>query len=273
MKTLCNNRRAAFTLIELLMVVSIIAVLSSLALVVIRDAQDTARHARSTSQVTQIQAVMASKMEEYETRQLPFRPGLVTNKNTNAPSNWAERQQIRQRVLLDWIRSEIPSSTTDLSLPCPYPNGLTNYSWNGTDYINLFRYSSGARKVANEMLGFNGASDPKIFPAKCLYAILQTTWHNESRAIDICKTGEVLTDPLDGKKYIVDAFGEPLSLVVFIDWNGNGIFDQNLAPAPGSIPEELQRNLDGFLIGGSPQPLPDLNQIAVQVAYRRQSER
>jgi prepilin-type N-terminal cleavage/methylation domain-containing protein len=265
--------RHAFTLIELLMVVSIIAVLSSLALVVIRDAQETAFHARSTSLVTQIQAVMAAKMEEYETRQLPFRPGFITNKNTGNPTNWAERQQIRQRALLDWIRSEIPSVAADLNLACPYPNGLTNYSWSGTEYINFYRLSSGARKVANEMTGFNGASDPKIFAAKCLYAILQTTWHNDSRAIDICKPGEVLTDSLDGKRYIVDAFGEPLSLVVFIDWNGNGIFDQNLTPAPGSIPEELQRNLDGFQINGSPQPLPDLNQIAVQVAYRRQNER
>jgi|GEM_PF-3180407 len=273
MKTFRNNHRAAFTLIELLMVVSIIAVLSGLALVVIRDAQDTARHARSTSQVTQIQAVIAAKMEEFETRQLPFRPSLITNKNTNAPSNWAERQQIRQRVLLDWIRSEIPSTVADLSLPCPYPNGLPNYSWSGTDYINLYRYSSGARKVATEMTGYSGSGDAKIFAAKCLYAILQTTWHNDSRAIDICKPGEVLTDTLDGKKYIVDAFGEPLVLFVFVDWNGNGIFDQNLPAAPGSIPEELQRNLDGFQINGSPQPLPDLNQIAVQVAYRRQNER
>jgi prepilin-type N-terminal cleavage/methylation domain-containing protein len=265
--------RRAFTLIELLLVVSIIAVLSSLALVVIRDAQDTARHARSTSQVTQIQAVLSAKMEEFETRQLPFRPGLITNKTSGNPTNWAERQQIRQRVLLDWIRSEIPSIATDLSLPCPYPNGLNNYSWNGTDYTNLYRYSSGARKVANEMIGYNASSDPKIFAAKCLYAILQTTWHNDSRAIDICKTGEILTDPLDGKKYIVDAFGEPLSFSVFIDWNGNGVFDQNLPPGTGSIPEELQRNLDGFQINGSPQPLPDLNQIAVQVAYQRQNER
>ena len=273
MKTFRKQRRFAFTLIELLMVVSIIAVLSGLALVVIRDAQDTALHARSTSQVTQIQAVMAAKLEEFETRQLPFRPGLITNKSTGNPTNWPERQQIRQRVLLDWIRSEIPSVTTDLSVSSPYANGLANYSWNGTEYSNAYRYSSGALKVANEMTGYSGSGDPKIFAAKCLYAILQTTWHNDSRAIDICKPGEVLTDPLDGKKYIVDAFGEPLSLGVFIDWNGNGIFDQSLTPAPGSIPEELQRNLDGFLINGSPQSLPDLNQIAVQVAYRRQNER
>lgn len=273
MKPFRTNRRTAFTLIELLMVISIIAVLSSLALVVIRDAQDTARHARSTSQVTQIQSVLAAKMEEFETRQLPFRPGLITNKSTGNPTNWAERQQIRQRVLLDWIRSEIPSIPTDLGLPCPYPNGLTNYSWNSADYTNLYRYSAGARKVANEMTGYNGSGDTRIFAAKCLYAILQTTWHNDSRAIDICKPGEVLTDPLDGKKYIVDAFGEPLVLLVFVDWNGNGSFDQNLPIGTGSIPEELQRNLDGFQINGSPQPLPDLNQIAVQVAYRRQNER
>jgi prepilin-type N-terminal cleavage/methylation domain-containing protein len=273
MKPFRNYRRTALTLIELLMVVSIITVLSSLALVVIRDAQDTARHARSTSQVTQIQAVLAAKMEEFETRQLPFRPSLITNKTSGDPTNWAERQQIRQRVLLDWIRSEIPSVAPDLSISSPYQTGLANYSWSNTDYLALYRYSSGALKVANEMTGCNGSGDASIFAAKCLHAILQTTWHNDSRAIDICKPGEVLTDSVDGKKYIVDAFGEPIVLLVFVDWNGNGVFDKNLTAGPGSIPEELQRNLDGFQISGSPQPLPDLNQIAVQVTYRRQNER
>lgn len=269
--------RQAFTLIELLMVISIIAVLTSLALVVFRDAQETALHSRSSSLVIQIQAVLAAKLEEFETRQLPFKAGLIRNKVSGNPTNWAERQQIRQRVLLDWIRSEIPSEASHLTTPSPYPStpfGLASYTWSEADYLDSYRLSSGARKVANELAGVTTGGDPQTLAAKCLYAMLQATWHNDSRASDICKPGEIVTDA-DGKKYIVDAFGDPLVLEVFIDWNGNGIFDRSIPdppnPSPNSpVPEELDRNLIGF---NNPYPLPNLNQIAVQVRYQRQNER
>lgn len=64
MKTPATHFRTAFTLIELLMVISIIVVLSSLALSVIRDAQETARHSRSRTVVAACITVLEKKLED-----------------------------------------------------------------------------------------------------------------------------------------------------------------------------------------------------------------
>jgi prepilin-type N-terminal cleavage/methylation domain-containing protein len=270
------KKTGGFTLVELLIVVSIIAVLSGLALVVLRDAQETARHARSASLVGQIQAVIAAKLEEFETRQLPFRLSAITTKSTGKPSKWPERQQIRQRVILDWIRSEIPFEFDCVNLPSPYDPGLSNYTWSDADYKALYRPSSGAAKVflaLKQPFDQSPAKRPLV-STKLLYALLQTTWHNDSRAIDICKPNEIQGDE-DGNKYIVDAFGEPLILEVFVDWNENGIYDKEIpdptpsTPEPQPIPEEIHRNMGGF---PKPVPLPSMSQIAVKVRYNRQND-
>jgi prepilin-type N-terminal cleavage/methylation domain-containing protein len=270
-----QSPKPGFTLIELLIVISILAILSGLALVVLRDAQETSRHARCIAQVSQIQTILATKLEDLEIRQLPFRTSLITNKNTGKPTTWPERQEIRKRAILDWIRSELPFEASCWNIRSPYPSGLQNYTWNGNEYLQLYRTSSGDLKVNTELQApqFNPGTTTDKAGAKFLYAILKTTWHQDNRAIDICKPSEILVDPLDDRKYIADAFGDPLQIVVFVDWNQNGVFDQNLIPGPNSFPEEFHINLDGFKVDGNFVPLPELHQIVFQIKYKRQNEK
>ena len=86
--------------------ISIIAVLASLAVAVIRSAEDDARASRTQTIVTKINQVIQRRMEAYETRTLPFR--LDTN------LDFAARNQVRNQVLAEWIRGEMPTTKADL---------------------------------------------------------------------------------------------------------------------------------------------------------------
>lgn len=265
MKTFRNNHRAAFTLIELLMVVSIIAVLSSLALVVIRDAQDTARHARSTMLVAQIQSVLQAKVEEFETRQAPFQLNAIT-------SDWSEKRNLRRWLMLEWLRSEIPHDKRQALIISPHPRVQSYGAW-GVSFFNYLKlnypnWTSGYRKIASQMAGLGSNSDPKKVSAKFLHAILNSTWHNDSKAIDLCRPGEILADLIDvldsngnllyradGLKYVCDAFGEPIQVEIFVTDN-NGV-----------------KRLLEDVVESAPAILPETPEISISVYYLRQRER
>jgi prepilin-type N-terminal cleavage/methylation domain-containing protein len=264
-----TNRTAGFTLVELLIVISIIAVMSGLALVVLRDATETARHARSTSLVNQITAILQTKMEDMETRQPAFSLDVIAP--PNSPSAWATRRLIRQWLVLDWLRSEFMHDYRQILVPTP---NLPCTLFDHNTYKSSFTQSTatgkttGAEKVMRQ-IGTAPSPDPAKFSAKCLYAILNSTWHNDAKAIDICRPGEVLVHdqptrdkdgkiiyPKDDLPYIADAFGEPLTFQLFVK------VDNNTVPLP----------LEDFM--ANPQTrLPELSQIIVSVKYPRQEER
>ena len=117
--------RSAFTLIELLLVISIIAVLGTLAVGVIGSAQEDSRIAASRSRATLIQKAMEAELEDYEVRRSPIAFSIIgglTNavpetvwllSNSTDPAlddNFLQHaKNLKRMIIADLIRSEFPS--------------------------------------------------------------------------------------------------------------------------------------------------------------------
>jgi prepilin-type N-terminal cleavage/methylation domain-containing protein len=265
--------RRAFTLIELLMVISIIAVLSSLALVVIRDAQETARHARSRAVVAACYTVMQKKLEDYETRPLPFRTGSVL---VNAPisPNFSHKQHLQRRTVIEWVRSEIPYRWSFLlQVPSNYsrtpisaPNPQFAFQWYTTWSDQFTRYFTDRPtsyvRALRSYLSRNPTAEHE--GAELLYAIMYNTWDNSARASQSFHNSDLADLDKDGCPEVVDAWGEPLQFLVWVDRN------QDSRYTPGEDLETLL-SVGPDPTTGEPSP-PELKDIRVSVTYRRAEE-
>ena len=79
-----RQRRASFTLIELLMVMAIIAVISSSVLVSLFGVMEDAKGNRTKSQIMRINELLMTKWENYRTRPVPFRISAGTQPRSAA---------------------------------------------------------------------------------------------------------------------------------------------------------------------------------------------
>lgn len=265
-----------FTLIELLIVISIIAVLSSLALVVLRDAQETARHARTRTIIAACTTVLQKKIEDYESRPLPFRmESVLTEFNANIP-NLSHKQHLRRRTVMEWIYSEIPTSWSSLqqfpsiysNTPVSAPNPTIAYQWY-PDWKNNFSLTLQSRPTSylrglKSYLARNPTTTHE--DAELLYAIMHNTWDNGIRATEAFRSNDLGDLDKDGCPEILDAWGKPLTFIVWIDINKNGFLDgqSEYLSKLLSIPANA---LDSTL----PLP-PELTSVRLLVTYERERE-
>lgn len=117
-----RSSRSAFTLIELLLVISIIAVLGTLAVGLIGSAQVDARVAASRARATLIQKAMEVEMEDYEVRRSPLPFTTIGALTAAVPSTiWTDSapgdknfllhaKNLKRMLTIDLIRSEFPTN-------------------------------------------------------------------------------------------------------------------------------------------------------------------
>jgi len=149
--------RSAFTLIELLLVISIIGVLASLSVGVIRSAQTDAQVAASRSRVTLIESAMEVQLEDFEVRRSPVAFGVISGLTGLVPNNVWENsspgddnfllhaKNLKRMIVADLIRSEFPSGRLG------QPEGLGVFP------------SFVMRSYLIETLGFNANSIDVVF--------------------------------------------------------------------------------------------------------------
>ena len=171
-----NNRnmnagsRTAFTLVELLIVITVIAILSALSLGVLASAQDDAKSSATEARIAQIESLLAVELEDYEVRRLPIgnrelaayaRGNPVddgTGTGTNVPL-LVQVRSLRRQILMDIINSEIPRpffNGTDFEVNrdvgefpstvpgADAPNAADFTSWLGDNYPDPPQNSGGA---------------------------------------------------------------------------------------------------------------------------------
>ena len=182
----------AFTLVELLIVITIIAMLATMTLLVVGSAQRATRISATETTIARIDAAVCEMYETYSNRRVEVPSGndsLTTAK-------------MRLARLWDIMRREMPQNWAEVE------NG-----WNDSDSPSLQRVYYEELKDAIRPNAQTAPDDPVfyLFNAKLLYQIVMNG-NPEAREM-FTERGIAMGD--DGKPYFVDAWGEP---ICFIRW-------------------------------------------------------
>lgn len=110
-----SPRRRAFTLVELLLVITVIAILASLGVGVMAQAQNDAAVAATRSRITLIEKILEVELEDYEVRRSPVSVGdlneLVSGSALSTGRNLLHVRNLRRMIIADLIRTEMPDGS------------------------------------------------------------------------------------------------------------------------------------------------------------------
>jgi prepilin-type N-terminal cleavage/methylation domain-containing protein len=186
----CKMKRNAFTLVEMLIVITIIAIIAALSMAALLSAAEEGRLARARAQVAKIDQLIGEKWNAYRFRQLPVRIPAGT-----AP---VVASQIRLNVLRELMRMELPDRLTDVTdgpvTTQPIPSVLKAYR----------------RKVTPL-----AASRLSYDSSEMLYLIISEIHEGDKSALEFFTNSEISDLDEDGMYEILDPWGEPL---MFLRW-------------------------------------------------------
>jgi len=221
-------RHIAFTLIELLMVITIIGILTGISVTVTRQVYHTARVAKTEATIQKLDRVLLDMYADYENRRVP-------SPNFSGPPEAATvTQAARLWFLRDMIRMEMPCNRAEIEA------GPVNFSFIYLGRTGTSQQTAGSvpdsplRKLyLTEISKSNGNYEP----AKCLYLVVM---YGNPEVRELFVDNEIATDD-DGLSYFVDGWGNP---IYFLRW------------APGLALSERQSNnhpdpLDPTEVGGT----------------------
>ena len=235
-----GSRRAAFTLVELLVVMGIITLLASTVLLALYGAMEDARESRTRSQIAHINEQLMYRWQTYRSRAVPFRlpSGFVIGYSSGDPvlQRMTPRiaAQLRLAVLRDLQRMELPDRRTDVfDGPAPlffeapgvwqlYPNPL-DYSPNSppvnpplSPRLTQPNLQLAYQRFVQARLGNNpGAWSETFQGAEGRYMVLANMQDGGTSALDYFKSSEIGDVDGDNMPEILDAWGHPIE---FIRW-------------------------------------------------------
>ena len=233
---LVGSPRSAFTLIELLLVISIIAVLGSLAVGVIESSQEDSRVAATQARVQMIEKLMEVELEDYEVKRSPIPFNNIGNivATIVARGEWngaaanlrLHARNLKRMITLDLIRAEMPDfqdgNSGDLGqFPTPrflryLVDDLKLTTGNGGDIDTIVRAAYQGHTTASVLRwnNWSGAiaagTDSTANSAEVLYRILSDLDVDGTSGIDLLGNPAVGDSDEDGVLEVVDAWGGPL---------------------------------------------------------------
>ena len=201
-----TRRTDAFTLVELMLVISIIGILAGLSITVTRQVYHDARVTKTKSTITKIDRILLEMYADYENRR-------VTSPNFGS-TNIAQSQvtqAARLWFLRDMIRMEMPTNIVEATsgpvrFKFKYGPGVGDITPSGTNWVSVGD-SPLQRLYAAALSTCNGNYES----AKCLYLVVM---YGNPEFREAFKDNEIATDD-DGLSYFVDGWGNP---IYFLRW-------------------------------------------------------
>lgn len=244
-----TRSRAAFTLVELLVVIVIIGILMSMVTVAIQGVTASARASRTRTIVSLIDSVIQEKYASYQYRSLPVEIPVANYANGITGSTLsfevigAEAARARLNMIRDLQRLEMPDRFADFqTAPATIrasasrvliDTGDLDGDGDTTEIIRTrqnqtIRYSS---RVAFPLSWYGTATLPSLAQAyqrrvtagastlnqsaECLYLIMAMSYSSGTPAIDAIPTSNIGDTDGDGMFEILDGWGNPIG---FIRW-------------------------------------------------------
>jgi prepilin-type N-terminal cleavage/methylation domain-containing protein len=208
----------AFTLVELLIVISIIAILSALLLGVAATAAEQARGSRTKSMIAKLHSLVLQQYDTYKDRRAPVRSGLQGKRSQQQAAN-------RLNALRELMKMEMPDRWGDVLLrqidqvndvdDIPNPQFL---EWSaGSTFKGPTPLVEAYRRQFFAMRKTPGVTDEMILEnqgAECLYMlVMYATADGEARGL--FNESSIADTDGDGAYEFVDGWGNPIS---FIRW-------------------------------------------------------
>jgi prepilin-type N-terminal cleavage/methylation domain-containing protein len=206
----------AFTLVELLVVISIITLLASTALFTMYGVREDVRETRARAQVAKINELIMEKWESYQTRALPIRIPAGTPPRVAAA--------LRLNAVRELMRMELPDRMSDLYLRNSAGNWFQTTSVpDPTTYFSSTPV--GFTAPPSIWLGYQrriiaNASRGKVWTrenqhAECLYLIIAGIRENDTTGLEWFDESEVGDVDNDGMPEILDPWRHP---IFFLRW-------------------------------------------------------
>ena len=213
--------QAAFTLVEMTIVIMIIAILAALALPIFAAAAQQAKVHRTRAVIAKIDQLIGEKYESYRTRQVPIR--VLPN---TTPYNAA---RFRLNAMRELMRMEMPDSQSDF-LPYDF-NSATTLSGENAYLRATPALTQAYRRRAVATWDVNNQS------SECLYLILAAMRDGDKSALDYFSPTEIGDTDNDGMKEILDAWGQPIHFLRWAPAYRGDLVPYPVTPQVGNIPD------------------------------------
>lgn len=232
--------RAAFTLVEVLVVLVLISILSGMVMTAVRGVNTTARQARTRSIIAIVDTVIQEQYESYKYRPLPVEiPTVYATPGDENVLKYevlaSEAARVRLNMVRDLQRMELPDRISDIkvgtetNLPASIvavanrvlivpgavpPQQVYQRSNQRNQFpVNWF----GATSLPSRFAAYRRLAKPGWTPqfesAECLYLILATSFVGGAPALEQIPASNIGDLDNDGMPEILDGWGQPLGFV------------------------------------------------------------
>lgn len=226
-----TNDRAAFTLVELLVVITIIGMLAGMSLGAVYAARQAARKAKTQATIAKLDRIVQARYEEFASRRVPFSHTVrSTPGNLPLPNNvrirfFAEARLRAIRQLQQW---EMPDKSEDLANPADSGTAFNladiddpwafTYSNGGETWTVIMTRSAIARRMFRRCAAqLPTSTSPTPTEENAANAELFYLWvtSGDREAIEEFQPNEIGDTDEDGYPEFIDGWGEPIR---FIRW-------------------------------------------------------